>query len=69
MAERVEPSPNGEVRLPGTRSQTELASMVGGSRQRVNVHLGELAGDGLIRVEGREIVILDVDALMRRGQW
>jgi CRP-like cAMP-binding protein len=62
-------SPDGEVRLPGTRSQTELASMVGGSRQRVNVHLGELVDGGMIRLEGREIVILDLKALERRGEW
>jgi CRP/FNR family cyclic AMP-dependent transcriptional regulator len=69
MATTAEPAATGEIRLPGTRSQTELASMVGGSRQRVNVHLGELVDAGMIRLEGREIVILDLGALERRGQW
>jgi CRP-like cAMP-binding protein len=69
MARSAEMSPDGEVRLPGTRSQTELASMVGGSRQRVNVHLGELVDGGMIWLEGREIVILDLKALERRGEW
>lgn len=69
MALTTEPTTDGEVRLPGRRSQTELASMVGGSRQRVNVHLGELVDGGMIRLEGQEIVILDRSALERRGQW
>jgi CRP-like cAMP-binding protein len=69
MALSTESTADGEVRLPGRRSQTELASMVGGSRQRVNVHLGELVDDGMIRLEGREIVIIDRAALERRGQW
>ncbi len=69
MASTKEREADGEIRLPGRPSQSELASMVGGSRQRVNVHLGELADDGMIRMDGREIVILDLDALVRRGQW
>jgi CRP-like cAMP-binding protein len=69
VARTADPGPTGEIRLPGPRSQTDLASMVGGSRQRVNVHLGELVDSGLIRLEGREIVILDLPALERRGQW
>lgn len=58
-----------EIRLAGTHSQSELAAMVGGSRQRVNAHLGELVDGGMIRLEGREIVVVDLDALKRRGQW
>jgi CRP-like cAMP-binding protein len=69
MALAAEPNASGEVRLPGTRSQAELAAMVGGSRQRVNVHLGELVDGGMIRLDGREIVIVDREALERRGQW
>lgn len=69
VARTTEPAPNGEIRLPGPRSQSDLASMVGGSRQRVNVHLGELVDDGMIRLDGREIVILDLPALERRGEW
>jgi CRP/FNR family cyclic AMP-dependent transcriptional regulator len=69
VAQTTDPSPSGEIRLLGPRSQTDLASMVGGSRQRVNVHLGELVDSGMIRLEGREIVILDLPALERRGQW
>jgi CRP-like cAMP-binding protein len=69
MAQTTEPDGEGEIRLPGSRSQTDLASMVGGSRQRVNVHLGELVDDGIIRLDGREIVILDLAALERRGEW
>jgi CRP-like cAMP-binding protein len=69
VAQTTDPSPSGEIRLLGPRSQTDLASMVGGSRQRVNVHLGELVDSGMIRLEGREIVILDLTALEERGRW
>ena len=58
-----------EIRLTGPQSQSELAAMVGGSRQRVNAHLGELVDGGMIRLEGREIVVVDLDTLERRGQW
>ena len=69
VAKTTGPGPTGEIRLPGRRSQADLASMVGGSRQRVNAHLGELVEGGMIRLEGREIVILDLAALEQRGQW
>ena len=43
-----------EIRLAGAQSQSELAAMVGGRRQRVNAHLGELVEGGMIRLAGRE---------------
>ena len=58
-----------EIRLAGAQSQSELAAMVGGRRQRVNAHLGELVEGGMIRLAGREIVVIDLDALERRGEW
>jgi CRP/FNR family cyclic AMP-dependent transcriptional regulator len=53
------------LELPLT--QTELAEMVGGSRQSVNQSLGMFQTRGFLELRGREVVILDLDALRRRG--
>lgn len=55
--------PAGEVRLPWPYTQGELAGMIGGSRQTVNRLLSELVGDGILRFEGDELVISDVQRL------
>jgi CRP-like cAMP-binding protein len=50
-------------------TQTELADMIGGTRQTVNVALRELEQRGHIRL-GRRIRILDKEALRRRThEW
>lgn len=53
------------LELPLT--QTELAEMVGGSRQSVNQSLRMFQTRGFLELRGREVVILDLDALRRRG--
>lgn len=55
--------PAGQHRLPWPYTQTELAGMIGGSRQSVNRLLADLVGDGLLRFEGDELVIPDAAAL------
>jgi CRP-like cAMP-binding protein len=47
-------------------SQTQLAQMIGASRQTVNALLKALESDGLIRAKFRKIVISDIDGL--RGE-
>lgn len=69
MAEEAQPGQNEEVRLGRAYTQSELAAMIGGTRQSVNRHLGELVDDGLIRVEPDDIVVLDVRELYARGEW
>ena len=59
------PGPNGELRLRTTLNQSELASMVGCTRQSVNKLLGQFAGDGLIRLEREAIVVTDMEGLIR----
>ncbi len=60
--------PNAEVKLRVT--QSELAAMAGGSRQRVNGVLRNFVARGWIRMVGGSIVLLDPDALRRRtGGW
>ena len=53
----------------GRLTQTELANMVGGSRQSVNLALRTLEERGCIRVAGQTIELLDPDELRRRAGW
>ena len=69
MAQEAEPGRNHDVRLGRAYTQSELASMIGGTRQSVNRHLGELVADGLIRLEPDDIVVIDVAELHGRGEW
>jgi CRP/FNR family transcriptional regulator, cyclic AMP receptor protein len=51
-------------------TQSEIADMVGGARQTVNLALRGLEQRGHIRMAGRRIQILDQEALRRRTyQW
>jgi CRP/FNR family cyclic AMP-dependent transcriptional regulator len=54
-----------EVQL--TLSQTDLAHMIGASRQALNTALGGFEHRGLIRRSGQTVVILDPEALRRRA--
>ena len=56
-------SSGGEVHLPWPYTQSDLASMIGGSRQSVNRLLSGLSDEGLLRIERDAIVIPDVEAL------
>jgi CRP/FNR family cyclic AMP-dependent transcriptional regulator len=64
-------APAGERRNLRTRrlTQTELANMVGGSRQSVNLALRTLEERGCIRLAGLTIELLDPDELRRRAGW
>jgi CRP-like cAMP-binding protein len=55
--------PIGEHRLPWPYTQTELAGMIGGSRQSVNRLLADFVADGLLRFEGDTLVIPDAARL------
>jgi CRP/FNR family transcriptional regulator, cyclic AMP receptor protein len=54
-----------EAELSGHYTQSDLASMIGCSRQTVNRLLGDLSAEGLIRVEHDAIRIPDIEALAR----
>jgi CRP/FNR family transcriptional regulator, cyclic AMP receptor protein len=64
-AAAVDPAPDGSVRLPWPYTQSELAGMIGGSRQSVNRLLADLAGEGLIALEREALVIPNPAALER----
>jgi CRP/FNR family cyclic AMP-dependent transcriptional regulator len=62
-----EPTPNGDVIIPLRLTQSDLASMVGASRVRVNQALGYYKRRNYLSVnQNRHIRIHDVAALRRR---
>jgi CRP/FNR family cyclic AMP-dependent transcriptional regulator len=65
LAATQAPAQDGEVRIPWPYTQSELAGMIGGSRQSVNRLLAELADDGLVRIEREVLVVSDVGRLAR----
>ena len=56
---------DGSIRLDGPLTQSDLAAMIGATRQSVNKLLGEFVDDGLLRLDRETIVIPDLDALVR----
>ena len=60
-------STDGGIRLAINLPQSELASMVGASRQRVNQVLQKFRAQGLISVEYRSLIVLDIETLTRRA--
>jgi CRP-like cAMP-binding protein len=61
-------APDGGARLSWPYTQSDLASMIGGTRQSVNRLLSELIDDGLVRLEQDALVIPDVERLARRAE-
>jgi CRP-like cAMP-binding protein len=61
-------APDGGARLSWADTQSDLASMIGGTRQSVNRLLSELIDDGLVRLEQDALVIPDVERLARRAE-
>jgi len=57
------PAQTGEQRLPWPFTQTELAGMIGGSRQSVNRLLADLVSRDVLRFDGDELVVPDPSRL------
>jgi CRP-like cAMP-binding protein len=60
--------PGPGAQLPWHYTQSDLASMIGGSRQSVSHLLGDLCDHGLVRIDRDAIVIPDIDALARAAE-
>jgi CRP-like cAMP-binding protein len=56
------------LRVTHDLTQEELAQLVGASRETVNKALSDFAGRGWLRLEGRTVVLLDVERLSRRSR-
>jgi CRP-like cAMP-binding protein len=67
MADRQGTAGDDAIVLDVGVTQSDLARMVGGSRQSVNAILHGLEGRGFVDVHGREIRIVELDALKRRA--
>ncbi len=68
IARETRPGEARDVRLEWRYTQSELGAMIGGTRQTVNRLLADLTAQGLIRIEGEELVIPDLDALTRSAE-
>jgi len=67
LARQAHPGATGPVELDWPYTQTDLAAMIGGTRQSVNRLLSELIDDGLVRLETERLVVTDLAALERRA--
>ena len=68
LAGEASPMARGEVRLDWPYTQSDLASMIGGTRQSVNRLLTGLVNEGLLRIERDTLVIVDVERLAREAE-
>jgi CRP/FNR family cyclic AMP-dependent transcriptional regulator len=67
LAEDQTPGASGEFVLDWPYTQSDLAAMIGGTRQSVNKLLAELVEKGLIVIDRDRLVIHDLEALARRA--
>jgi CRP/FNR family transcriptional regulator len=67
LAQRFGVETEDGLRVTHDLTQEELAQLVGASRETVNKALADFASRGFLRLEGRAVVILDVERLTRRA--
>ena len=68
LAERFGSRTDEGVHVPHDLTQEELAQLVGASRETVNKSLAEFGSRGWIRLEGRAVMLLDLERLVRRAR-
>jgi CRP-like cAMP-binding protein len=68
LAHERAPLASGEVTLDWPYTQSDLAAMIGGTRQSVNKLLGSLITEGLVRLERDTLVVVDPVALEERAE-
>ena len=69
LADEAAPGQASNIHLRPTLTQSELAAMIGGTRQRVNQILGDFADEGLVKMESGRVTIRDLERLRRRAGW
>ena len=60
--------PGGGVRLDAPLTQSDLAAMIGATRQSVNKLLGEFEADGLLQMERDSIIVPNLHRLVRAAR-
>lgn len=68
LARQAQPGATRQIELDWPYTQSDLAAMIGGTRQSVNRLLADLIDDGIVRLEHERLVITDLDALDRRAE-
>ncbi len=68
VAREQQPAARGEVILSWPYTQSDLAAMIGGTRQTVNRLLNDFVAQGLIRYEKEQLIIPDLDRLARSAE-
>jgi CRP/FNR family transcriptional regulator, cyclic AMP receptor protein len=68
LARDSAPEAHGEVVLDWPFTQSDLAAMIGGTRQSVNRLLSSLVDEGLVVVDRETLVITDLPALEKRAE-
>lgn len=69
LAEASSPGATRDIELATSLTQSDLAAMVGGTRQRVNQIIGDFTSEGLLDHEGGRIVVRDLERLRERASW
>jgi CRP/FNR family transcriptional regulator, cyclic AMP receptor protein len=69
LAEEAEPGATADILLSRSLTQSDLAAMVGGTRQRVNQIIGDFTDEGLVAHDGGHLVIRDLERLRSRSSW
>lgn len=67
LAREADPSATGRVELDWPYTQSDLASMIGGTRQSVNKLLSGLVEEGVLSVDRDTLVITDMASLEARA--
>lgn len=67
LAREANPEARTRVELDWPFTQSDLAAMIGGTRQSVNKLLSGLVDDGVLSIERETLVIHDLEQLERRG--
>jgi CRP/FNR family transcriptional regulator len=68
LARESQPGVTTDVRLDWPFTQTDLAAMIGGTRQTVNRLLADMTAQDLVRLERDALIIPDVDRLARAAE-
>ena len=68
LSRQAQPGTTHSIELDWPYTQSDLAAMIGGTRQSVNRLLADLIDDGILRLEHEKLIIIDLDALDRRAE-